>query len=54
MIYAALVFEYLDIGRALRNLRSLCLPGGILAALLQLPKRERKRFAVAFLDPESI
>jgi hypothetical protein len=33
-----LVFEYVDIAKALENLRSICLPNGILAALLQLPK----------------
>jgi len=38
LIYGALVFEYVDIAKALRNLRGLCLPNGILAALLQLPK----------------
>lgn len=39
LVYAALVFEYVDIGKALRNLRGICLPGGVLAALLQLPKK---------------
>jgi hypothetical protein len=38
LIYGDLVFEYVDIAKALRNLRGLCLPNGILAALLQLPK----------------
>ena len=38
MIYGALVFEYVDIAKALKNLRGICLPNGILAALLQLPK----------------
>jgi hypothetical protein len=38
MLYGALIFEYLDIEKALGNLRALCLPGAILAALLQLPK----------------
>ncbi len=38
LIYGALVFEYVDIAKALKNLRGICLPGGILAALLQLPK----------------
>ena len=28
----------MDIAKALKNLRGICLPGGILAALLQLPK----------------
>jgi ubiquinone/menaquinone biosynthesis C-methylase UbiE len=38
MVYGALVFEYVDIEKALRNLREICLPDAILAALLQLPK----------------
>ena len=38
LIYGALVFEYVDIAKALKNLRGICLSGGILAALLQLPK----------------
>jgi SAM-dependent methyltransferase len=41
MIYAALVFEYVDIAKALKNLRGFCLPDGILAALLQLQKEGR-------------
>jgi SAM-dependent methyltransferase len=36
-IYAALVFEYVALEPVLRNLRSLCRPGGILATVLQLP-----------------
>ena len=39
LVYAALVFEYVDIGKALRNLRGICLPDGVLAALLQLPMK---------------
>ena len=38
LVYAALVFEYVDIARALKNLRAICLPGAVLAALLQLPR----------------
>ena len=38
LVYAALVFEYVDVGRALANLCGLCQPGGVTAALLQLPK----------------
>ena len=38
MVYGALVFEYVDIAKALKNLRGICLSNGILAALLQLPK----------------
>lgn len=51
LIYGALVFEYVDIAKALKNLRGICLPHGILAALLQLP-RGRERFALAFCDVE--
>jgi SAM-dependent methyltransferase len=36
-IYAALVFEYVAPQPVLRNLRTLCRPGGILAVVLQLP-----------------
>jgi len=39
MVYVALVFEYVNTTKALRNLRSLCLPNGILAVMLQLPKQ---------------
>jgi hypothetical protein len=38
LIYGALVFEYVDVAKALKNLRGICLSNGILAALLQLPK----------------
>lgn len=38
LVYAALVFEYVDISKAMLSLRELCLPGGWLATLLQLPK----------------
>jgi SAM-dependent methyltransferase len=38
MVYGALVFEYVDLAKALKNMRDICLPNGILAALLQLPK----------------
>jgi SAM-dependent methyltransferase len=38
MVYAALVFEYVDLAKALKNLRGLCQSNGILAALVQLPK----------------
>ena len=40
LVYGALVFEYVDIAKALKNLRGICLPNGVLAALLQLPKEE--------------
>lgn len=35
-IYAALVFEYVDLSRTLRNLKAICRPDGILAVVLQL------------------
>lgn len=38
LVYGALVFEYVDIAKALKNLRGICAPSGIFAALLQLPK----------------
>jgi hypothetical protein len=38
MVLGAFVFEYVDIAKALKNLRGICLSNGILAALLQLPK----------------
>lgn len=38
LIYAALVFEYVDIAKAMLSLRELCVSGGSLATLLQLPK----------------
>lgn len=36
-VYAALIFEYVDISQALSNLNSLCDPGGHLVTVLQLP-----------------
>jgi SAM-dependent methyltransferase len=39
MVYAALVFEYVDVPAALKNMSRLCRPNGLLAAMLQLPKR---------------
>ena len=38
LVYGALVFEYVEVANAMKNLRALCLPGGLLAAILQLPK----------------
>ncbi|MGB6351665.1 MAG: class I SAM-dependent methyltransferase, partial [Pseudolabrys sp.] len=38
VVYGALVFEYVDIAKALKNLRGICLSNGVFAALLQLPK----------------
>lgn len=37
LIYAALVFEYVSLVPTLRNLKSVCRPHGLLAAVLQLP-----------------
>lgn len=38
LVYAALLFEYVDVLSALKNIHKLSRPGGVLAALLQLPK----------------
>ena len=38
LVYVALVLEYVHVPHAVENLRRLCLPDGILAVLLQLPK----------------
>lgn len=40
LIYAALLLEYVDLGRALAFMRRHCLPEGTLAVLLQLPSTE--------------
>jgi SAM-dependent methyltransferase len=40
LIYAALLFEYVDVGVALASLRRHCRPGGRLATLIQLPHRD--------------
>lgn len=39
LVYAALVFEYVDVPSALRNIAKLCRTDGLLAVLLQLPKQ---------------
>lgn len=39
LVYAALVFEYVDVATALRNLVRICKPDGHLATLVQLPKQ---------------
>lgn len=39
LVYAALVFEYVNVPAALRNICKLCRLNGILATLLQLPKQ---------------
>jgi hypothetical protein len=41
LIYAALLFEYVDTPAALENLRRLSRQGGTLAAILQLPHEEK-------------
>lgn len=42
MIFAGLIFEYVDLRAAMRNLRRLCVPGGTLVAVLQAPSAEAK------------
>lgn len=37
LIYAALLFEYVDVPSTLKTLKRLCRPGGTLATVLQLP-----------------
>jgi hypothetical protein len=37
LVYAALIFEYVNLAAALRNLRRLCHPGSVLLTLLQQP-----------------
>jgi SAM-dependent methyltransferase len=37
LIYAALVFEYVDVARSMRALARCCVRGGVLATLVQLP-----------------
>lgn len=41
LIYAALVFEYVDITQSMRNLASHCVRGGALATLVQLPHESK-------------
>lgn len=36
LIYAALLFEYVELAKTIRNLKSVCRPNGILATVLQL------------------
>ena len=42
MIFAGLIFEYVDLRAAMHNLRRLCAPGGMLVAVLQAPSAEAK------------
>jgi len=39
LIYAALVFEYVELETSLRTLKSICMPNGVLAVVLQLPSQ---------------
>jgi SAM-dependent methyltransferase len=41
LIYAALIFEYVDVAQAMRNLARHCVPGGRLATLVQLPHESK-------------
>jgi SAM-dependent methyltransferase len=40
LIYAALLFEYVDVGAALATLKRVCRSGGLLATLIQLPHHD--------------
>jgi trans-aconitate methyltransferase len=42
MIFAGLIFEYVDLHTAMHNLRRLCAQGGTLVAVLQAPSAEAK------------
>lgn len=37
LVYAALIFEYVDVGLALKNIRPMLVAGGTLATVVQLP-----------------
>ncbi len=37
LVYAALLFEYVDVGAALQRIRPILVPGGALATVVQLP-----------------
>jgi len=37
LVYAGLVFEYVDVAAAMATIRSLCAPNGVLVSVLQLP-----------------
>jgi trans-aconitate methyltransferase len=41
LIYAALLFEYVDVAQSLRNLAAHCVRGGVLATLVQLPHESK-------------
>jgi len=38
LVFAALVFEYVNVRKAMRNIRSVCRPNAVLGALVQMPK----------------
>jgi SAM-dependent methyltransferase len=40
MIFAGLIFEFVDLRAAMHNLQRLCVPGGTLVAVLQAPSAE--------------
>lgn len=40
VVFAALVFEYVDVAAALNTIRSMLNPGGVLVSLVQLPSAE--------------
>jgi len=40
LIFAGLIFEYVDLQLAMQNLRELCAPGGTLVTILQAPSAE--------------
>ena len=42
LIYAALIFEYVDVPAALATLRRNCRPGATLAVILQLPNAQQQ------------
>jgi SAM-dependent methyltransferase len=42
LIFAGLIFEYVDLRTAMHNLRRLCTPDGTLVAVLQAPSAEAK------------
>jgi len=42
LIFAGLIFEYVDLRATMHNLRRLCAPGGTLVAVLQVPSAEAK------------
>lgn len=45
LIYAALMFEYVDLPRTLLYLNAVCQPSGVLAAILQPPSKSTSQFS---------